>query len=144
MYRCSFSKPSWERFSLKIDLMMGQNQRKVIRIDPDNAEFRVVGVVSGHVFQDLQELISIWGWKSRTWAYLQVLKKKKSQITETKRQKTLESEAQTWIFFLSKRNNMYPIHVVFLERETNKTWSDLQYSLCTPSESSWYGTSSRF
>lgn len=44
---------------------MRQNQREVIRVDPDDAELRVVGVVSGHVFQDLQELVAVWGRQSR-------------------------------------------------------------------------------
>lgn len=42
-------------------VVMRQNQWEIIRVDPDDAELRVVGVVSGHVFQDLQELIAIWG-----------------------------------------------------------------------------------
>lgn len=45
--------------------MMRQNQREVIRVDPDYAELGVVGVVSGHVFQDLQEFIAIWEQQSR-------------------------------------------------------------------------------
>lgn len=36
-----------------------QNQREVIRVNPDDAELRVVGIVSGHVLQDLQELVAI-------------------------------------------------------------------------------------
>lgn len=48
-----------------IKLMMRQNQREVIWVNPDDAELRVIGVVSGHVFQDLQELIAIWGWQDR-------------------------------------------------------------------------------
>lgn len=39
--------------------MMKQNQREVIWVDPDDAELWVVGVVSGHVLQDLQELIAV-------------------------------------------------------------------------------------
>ena len=46
-------------------LMMKQNQREVIWVDPDDAELWVVGVVSGHVLQDLQELIAIWERKHR-------------------------------------------------------------------------------
>lgn len=37
-----------------------QNQREVIGVNPDYAELRVVGIVSGHVLQDLQELVAIW------------------------------------------------------------------------------------
>ncbi len=44
-----------------IKVMIRQNQREVIGVNPDNAELWVVGVVSGHVFQDLQEFITIWG-----------------------------------------------------------------------------------
>lgn len=44
---------------------MRQNQREVIRVDPDDAELGVVGVVSGHVFQDLQEFIAIWEQQQR-------------------------------------------------------------------------------
>lgn len=43
---------------------MRQNQREVIGVDPDDAELWVVGVVSGHVFQDLQELITVWGQRN--------------------------------------------------------------------------------
>lgn len=39
--------------------MFMQYQREVVRVDPDDAELGVVGVVSGHVFQDLQELVSV-------------------------------------------------------------------------------------
>lgn len=57
---------------------MTQNQREVIGIDPDNAELRVIGVVSGHVLQDFQELVAICGRQNReTLAHLQVLKKSK-------------------------------------------------------------------
>lgn len=48
-----------------VKLMMKQNQREVIGVDPDDAELGIVGVVSGHVLQDLQELITIWGQQSR-------------------------------------------------------------------------------
>lgn len=103
-------------------LMMRQNQREVIRVDPDYAELGVVGVVSGHVFQDLQEFIAIWEQQSRgTWAYLQVLK----TINRGKNRETNREKAQTWIFLLSKRNNMYSIHVVLLEIKkifTGKDW----------------------
>lgn len=44
---------------------MRQNQREVIRVDPDDAELGVVGVVSGHIFQDLQEFIAIWEQQQR-------------------------------------------------------------------------------
>ena len=57
-------------------LMLKQNQREVIWVDPDDAELWVVGVVSGYVLQDLQELIAIWERKHRgTLAHLQMLNK---------------------------------------------------------------------
>lgn len=36
------------------------NQRKIIRVDPDDAELRVVGVVSRYILENLQELVAIW------------------------------------------------------------------------------------
>lgn len=45
---------------INVDVMLKQNQREVIWVDPDDAELWVVGVVSGHVLQDLQKLIAIW------------------------------------------------------------------------------------
>lgn len=47
-------------FRENFDLLMRQDQRKVVRVDPDDAELWVVGVVSGYVLQDLQELVAIW------------------------------------------------------------------------------------
>lgn len=35
------------------------HQRKVIRVDPHDAQVRVVCIVSGHLFQDFQELVAI-------------------------------------------------------------------------------------
>lgn len=58
--------------------MMSQNQREVIRVDPDDAELWVVGVVSGHVLQDLQELITICGDIRRTSVRRQTTKAEES------------------------------------------------------------------
>lgn len=35
------------------------HQRKVIRVNPDNAEVRIIGVVPGNLLQDFQELKTI-------------------------------------------------------------------------------------
>lgn len=40
-------------------LCVAAHQGKVIRVDPDDAELRQVGVVSGHLLQDLQKLIAV-------------------------------------------------------------------------------------
>lgn len=50
---------------INVYLMLKQNQREVIWVDPNDAELWVVGVVSGHILQDLQELIAIWEGKHR-------------------------------------------------------------------------------
>lgn len=38
-----------------------QYQWEILRVDPEDAEVRVVRVVPGHILQDLQELEPIWG-----------------------------------------------------------------------------------
>ena len=50
-----------------IKLLMRQNQREVIRVDPDDAEVREVGVVSGYLLQDLQELKTVCKKINTTW-----------------------------------------------------------------------------
>lgn len=49
---------------LKWNLEVLKNQGEVIGVDPDDAEVGVVGVVSGHILQDLQELVAIWEQKT--------------------------------------------------------------------------------
>lgn len=43
-----------------------QNQRKIIRVDPDNTELWVVGVVSRYVFENLQKLVAVWEQQRRS------------------------------------------------------------------------------
>lgn len=35
-------------------------QGKLVRVDPDDAEVGVVGVLLRHLFQNFQELITVW------------------------------------------------------------------------------------
>lgn len=80
-----------------------QNQREVVRIDPDDAKIWIVGVVSGHVLQDLQELVAVWERQEVEPDLTFKCRERKYRLTPT------------WIFLLGKRNNMYSIHVVLLE-----------------------------
>lgn len=43
-----------------------RNQRKIIRVDPDDAELWVVGVVSRYILENLQELVAIWEQQRRS------------------------------------------------------------------------------
>lgn len=43
------------------------HQRKVIGVDPYDAQVRVVCVVPGNLLQDLQELIAIWSRRQEGW-----------------------------------------------------------------------------
>lgn len=43
-----------------------QNQRKIIWVNPDDAELGVVGVVSRYVFENLQKLVAVWKEQGRS------------------------------------------------------------------------------
>lgn len=54
------------RFSSVTKIRTKQNQRKIIRVDPDDAELWVVGVVSRYVFENLQKLVAVWEQQRRS------------------------------------------------------------------------------
>lgn len=57
----SHAKPKHETVKVTKDgaLVQATHQRKVIRVNPYDAQVRVVGIVPGNLFQDLQELVAI-------------------------------------------------------------------------------------
>lgn len=55
----------FDTYVRSVTLKRRQNQREVVWVDPDDAELWVVGVVSGHIFEDLQELVAIWEQQCR-------------------------------------------------------------------------------
>lgn len=83
-----------------------QNQRKIIRVDPDDAELRVVGVVSRYVLENLQKLVAVWKQQRRSVNAIQDAKDSRRRGWK---------KVQTRIFLLCKCNNVYSIQVVLLE-----------------------------
>lgn len=84
-----------------------RNQRKIIRVDPDDAELWVVGVVSRYILENLQELVAIWEQQRRS--------VKAVQDAEDGRKEQMGKKVQTRIFLLCKCNNVDSVQVVLLE-----------------------------
>lgn len=77
-------------------------QGKLVRVDPDDAEVGVVGVLLRHLLQDFQELITVWVSVqngSDKWAghYAR-----------------WNPESQTWVVLLGEGNDVLSVNVVLL------------------------------